>query len=113
MDPFLSLRPLPSNVEHAVGKILNDECCLRYTGSLDTRSEDVLIVRHIVVGCDAIYRIEVAKQGRKNVSLGGLLGKMFELTCERYGASYLLSCGIVELVLSRPLKALLHSGIFP
>lgn len=67
MDPLLSLRPLPSNVEHAVSKILNDERCLCYTGSLDTRSEDVLIVRYIVVGCDAIYGVEVAKR-KKDVS---------------------------------------------
>jgi hypothetical protein len=74
MDPLLSFRPLPSNIEHAVSKVLNDECCLCYTGGLDTRSEDVLIVRHIVMGCDAIYRIEVAK-GRKDISLVGLLEK--------------------------------------
>jgi len=72
MDPLLSLGPLPSNIEHAVSKILNDECRLRNTGSLDTRSKDVLIVRHIVVGGDAIYRIEVAKP-KKGISLVGFL----------------------------------------
>lgn len=64
VDPLLSLRTLPTHVEHAVCKVANDEGCLSDTGSLDSRSENILIVGKVVMLGDAGNRIEVAASSR-------------------------------------------------
>ena len=38
VDPFLALRPLPTNIKHAVCQLADDECSLCNASSLDTRS---------------------------------------------------------------------------
>jgi hypothetical protein len=54
MYPLLSLRPLATDIEHAVGQISNDESSLGNTGCLDTRPEDVLVVGDVVGGGNAL-----------------------------------------------------------
>jgi len=54
MNPLLSLRPLPTHVEHAIGEVLNDECSLSDTGGLDSRSENILVIGEVVVGSNAV-----------------------------------------------------------
>jgi hypothetical protein len=61
VDPLLTLRSLTSNIEHAVGKVTNDECGLGDTSCLDTGSENVLVVGNVVGSGDAVNRIEVAR----------------------------------------------------
>jgi len=60
MNPLLTLGTLTTNVEHAVGKIANDEGGLGDTGRLDTGTEDILVVGNVVRLSDAVYRVEVA-----------------------------------------------------
>jgi hypothetical protein len=60
MDPLLTLRALSSNIEHAVCKISNDEGGFGDTSSLDTRSEDVLVIWHVVGLSNAVNVVEVA-----------------------------------------------------
>lgn len=59
MDPLLPLRPLATNVEHAVCQVANEEGCLCDTSRLHTRTEDILIVGHVVRSGDPINRVEV------------------------------------------------------
>lgn len=60
MDPLLSFRTLSTNIEHSVGKVPNDECGLGNTSGLDTRSEDILVVWHIIRLCNAFNVVKVA-----------------------------------------------------
>ena len=60
MNPLFPFRALPTNVEHSVCQVLDDECSLGDTGRLDSRSQNVLIVGEVVVGGDAVDGIEVA-----------------------------------------------------
>jgi hypothetical protein len=60
MDPFLTLGTLTTDVEHAVGKIANDEGGLGDTGRLDTGAEDILVVGNVVRLGNAVYRVKVA-----------------------------------------------------
>lgn len=62
MYPFLSLRSLSSDVEHAVGEILNYEGGFGNASSLDTRPEHILVVGYVVMSCDPVDRIEIARQ---------------------------------------------------
>ncbi len=63
VDPLLPFGPLAADVEHAVGQIANDEGGFSDTGRLDTRAENVLIVRDVVWCGDAIDGVEVATEG--------------------------------------------------
>ena len=60
VNPLLSLGSLSTNVEHTVGKFADDECGLRNTSSFDTRSEDILVVGHVVVCRDSGDVVEIA-----------------------------------------------------
>lgn len=60
MNPLLTLRTLTTDIEHAVGKIADDESRLGNTGGLDTRAKDILVVGNVVGLGDTVYRIEVA-----------------------------------------------------
>jgi len=59
MDPLLSFRSLSSHIEHAISKVSDDEGGLRDTSSLDTRSENILVVGHIVWLSDTLDVVEV------------------------------------------------------
>ena len=58
--PLLSLRSLATDIEHAVGKVADDEGSLGDTGCLDTRSQDILVIWHVVWCGDSVDRVEVA-----------------------------------------------------
>lgn len=60
MDPFLTFTPLTSNVEEAICEFSYPEHCLGYTGSLDTRTQNVLIGRHVAGMCHTLDRIKIA-----------------------------------------------------
>lgn len=60
MNPLLTLGTLTTDVEHAVGKVANDEGGLGNTGCLDTGTEDILVVGDVVRLSDAVYRVKVA-----------------------------------------------------
>jgi hypothetical protein len=83
VNPLLSLGSLTTDVEHSVGEVTDDERGLGDTSGLDTRPEDILIVRHVVGGRNSRDVIKV------------------------------VSGGVVQLILSRSLKALLHTTILP
>jgi hypothetical protein len=61
MNPLLSFRSLPTNVEHTVRQVLDDESSLGDTGGLYSGSQDILIVGKVVVSSDAIDRVKVAR----------------------------------------------------
>lgn len=48
MNPLLPLGSLATNIEHAIGEITNDEGRLGNTGRLHTRSENVLVIGHVI-----------------------------------------------------------------
>ena len=58
--PLLSFRSLSTNIEHAVCQIANDKGRLGDTSGLDTRSQDILVIWHVVWSSDSIDRVEVA-----------------------------------------------------
>lgn len=60
VNPFLPLRTLTTNVEHPVGQVANDEGSFRDTGSLDTRTEDILVSGEVVGLSNAFNGIKVA-----------------------------------------------------
>ena len=64
VDPLLPLRPLATDVEHAVRELTDDEGRLGDTGRLDTRSQDVLVVGHVVGRRDTRDIIEVAAESQ-------------------------------------------------
>jgi len=99
MYPLLPFRSLATDIEHAVGEVADDEGGLGDTRCLDTRAEDILIVGDIVWCRDAVNGIEVAG----TISLG----------CDGGCSLNSLFGGVVELVLARPLEALLHTSVFP
>ena len=61
VDPFLSLGPLTTHVEHAVSQFADDEGCFGYAGGFDTRPQDVLIAGKVVGLRYACNRVEVTK----------------------------------------------------
>lgn len=61
VDPLLPLRPLATDVEHAVGQVADNERRLGDTRCLDTRAQHVLVVGHIIGGGDAGNVVEVAR----------------------------------------------------
>lgn len=61
MNPLLSLRALATNVKHAISEIADDESGLGDTSGLDTRAQNILIVRHVVRSGNACNVIEVAR----------------------------------------------------
>jgi len=67
VNPLLSLRSLSSDIKHTVCEISNDEGGFGDTGSLDTRSENILIVWHVVWLCDAVDIVKVAE--KRTISL--------------------------------------------
>jgi hypothetical protein len=60
VDPLLSLRSLSSHIEHAVGEISNDEGGLGNTSGLDTGSENILVVGHVIGLSDTVDVVKVA-----------------------------------------------------
>lgn len=60
VDPLLAFATLSTDVEHTVRKIANNESRFRNTGRLDTRSQNILVVGHIVRRGDTGDIIEVA-----------------------------------------------------
>jgi hypothetical protein len=60
VNPLLSFGPLATDVEHTVSEVSNDEGCLSDAGSLDTRSEDVLVAWEVVGLSDARDGIKIA-----------------------------------------------------
>ena len=61
VNPLLSFRSLSSDIKHAVCKITDDESRLSNTGRLYPRSQDILVVRHIVGLSDTLNIVEVAR----------------------------------------------------
>lgn len=61
--PLLTLRSLTTDIEHAVGKIADDEGGFGDTSRLDTRSEHVLVVGNVVGRSDTVDGVEVAVNG--------------------------------------------------
>lgn len=61
VNPLLTLRPLATDVEHAVSEVTNDKGRLRDTGSLDTGSQDVLVVGHVIGSSDTSNVVKVAR----------------------------------------------------
>ena len=61
VNPLLTFRTLSSNIEHSVCELADDEGGLGDTSGLNTRSQDILIVWHVVVLCDSGNVVEVAK----------------------------------------------------
>ena len=60
VNPLLTLRPLATDVEHAVCEVSDDEGRLGDTGRLDTRPQNILVVRHVVGRGNASNVIKVA-----------------------------------------------------
>ena len=61
MNPLLTLRTLATDVEHAIGKVTDDEGCFGDTSGLDTGAKDVLVVREIVWGGNSANGVKVAR----------------------------------------------------
>ena len=100
MYPLLPFRSLATNVEHAICEVTDDECGLGNTGSLDTGTKNVLVIGNVVWRGNPIDGIEVA-----------VVVSNYSVDC--HGVTSLLFGGIVKLIFSRPLKALLNTSIFP
>lgn len=62
MNPFLSLGPLPTNVEDAVCQFTYYETGFCDTSSLDTGSENILISGQVLRLCNTADGVEVAKK---------------------------------------------------
>ena len=60
VDPLLSLRSLSSYIEHTVCEVANDEGGFGNTSGLDTRTENILVVWHVIGLGDTLNVIEVA-----------------------------------------------------
>lgn len=99
--PLLSLGSLTTDVEHAVGKVTDDECSLGDTGCLDTRAKDILVVGNVIGSGNTVNRVKVAT--------GQLAPRLHQ---EIVGRDSLLG-RVVQLVLARTLEALLHADILP
>ena len=102
MYPFLALRALTADVEHAVREIADDEGSLGNASGLDTRAKNVLVVRNII---------------RCGYSINWIKITMRMVCQQRDGWSRpltgLLFGWVVQLIFPWPRKALLYSGIFP
>lgn len=66
VNPLLALRTLATNIEHPVREFTDDEGRLGDTSSLDTRSENILVVGDVVVLSDSADIIEIA-EGKESV----------------------------------------------
>lgn len=62
VNPLLSLRSLSTNIEHSICEVSNNERSLSDTSSLDTGSEDILVVGHIIALGDSLDVIEVTRR---------------------------------------------------
>ncbi len=60
MNPLLTLRTLSTNIEHSVRELSNNERRLSDTGGLDTRSQNILVVWHIIMLCDSGDVVKIA-----------------------------------------------------
>jgi hypothetical protein len=90
---------LATDIEHAVSEVADDEGGLGDTSGLDTRSQNVLVIGNVVRGGNAVDRIEVATF----VSIKWWVARQ---NCSLFGR-------VVELILARPLEALLYASILP
>jgi hypothetical protein len=68
VDPLLALRPLSSHVEHDIVELPDLEPLLGETGRLDTRTQNVLVCRDVVLSTYPFSRVEVASGGRGTFS---------------------------------------------
>jgi hypothetical protein len=68
MNPLLSLGSLASNIKHTIRKVLNNESRFGDTGSLDSRSEHILIIGKVIVRSNAVDRVEIA--GKRSAEVG-------------------------------------------
>lgn len=64
VDPLLTFRTLPTDVEHTVGQVANNKGSLSDTGGLDTRAEHILVAGHVVGLGDTLDRVKVASHVR-------------------------------------------------
>ena len=62
VDPLLSLRPLSTNVKHAISQFANDECSLSDASGLDTGAQNILVIGQVVRLSDAGDVVEVARR---------------------------------------------------
>lgn len=80
VNPLLTFGTLATHIEHAVGKISDDESCFSDTSGLDTGAKDVLVIRHIIGSSNASDVIEVTKhvlgQRKEKSTLSGVLVKL-------------------------------------
>ena len=106
MYPFLTFGALTTNVEHAICEVSDIERRLGYTGGLDTGAQDILIIGEVIRLSDAVNGVKVADECRLAQP-----SKPDEM--RRCVAQDLLFRGIVQLVLSRTLKALLNARVIP
>lgn len=60
VNPLLTLRALSTDVKHSVCKLANNESGLSDTGGLDTRSEHILVIWHVVVLSNSADVVKVA-----------------------------------------------------
>lgn len=59
MYPFLAFRSLPTNIEHSVRQVVDDEGGLGDTSCLDPGAQNILVVWHVIVGGNTVDRVEV------------------------------------------------------
>lgn len=62
VNPFLSLTTLTTDIEKAVSQFPNPEHCLRDTGRLNTRPQDILICRQVILLRHTLYLVEVTEK---------------------------------------------------
>ena len=63
MDPLFSLTSLATHIKHAIGQISNDKGCLNDSRRLDTRSQNILVIRNVSWSSHTVQGIKVAKFG--------------------------------------------------
>ena len=61
VNPLLTFGTLSSDIKHSVCELADNEGSLGDTSGLNTRSQDILVVWHVVVLCDSGNIVEVAK----------------------------------------------------
>lgn len=111
MDPLLSLGTLSSNIEHAVGKVSNDEGGFGDTRGLDTGAKDILIIWHVIMLSDSFDVIKVARQ---RVLGSALFIKKSSTGIQNLSTiKYLLSSRVVQLIFSWSLETILNTSILP
>jgi len=101
--------PLTSDVEETVSELAYSEHCLGDTRCLDTRSQNILVGRHVAGVGHALDRIKVTNKNRiiSFRSRGGTRCR------KKRRKKYSLNGGIVELEFTSPVDSALNSRISP